>query len=45
MIAMLEVTVGCCNQPPEGGSANIGLLVKAILGLGVGILVLAVVFG
>ncbi|WP_255783147.1 hypothetical protein [Photobacterium sp. TLY01] len=42
---MLEVTVGCCNQPPDGGSNNIGLLVKATLALAVVIALLVAFFG
>ncbi|WP_303565056.1 hypothetical protein [Photobacterium sp. 1_MG-2023] len=37
--------MGCCNQAPNGGSKSLGLLAKAILGLAVVIVLLAVLFG
>ncbi|MCM0150469.1 hypothetical protein [Photobacterium galatheae] len=40
-----ENGMGCCNQAPKGGSNQLGLLVKGVLGLAVVIVVLAVAFG
>lgn len=37
--------MGCCNQAPNGGSSNLGLLCKTIAVIGVVLLVLVVLFG
>lgn len=37
--------MGCCNQPPKGGSTEIKPLLKAFAGLFVAILLIAFIFG
>ncbi len=37
--------MGCCNQPPKGGSTEIKPLLKAFAGLLAVILLIALVFG
>lgn len=37
--------MGCCNQAPNGGSNNIGLLLKCIGIMALVLLLLAAVFG
>ncbi len=39
-----EIRMGCCNQPPNGGSNNIGLLLKVIAVLFAVIMLLAFLF-
>lgn len=37
--------MGCCNQAPNGGSHNVGLLIKCIAVMAVVLFLLAALFG
>ncbi|MFV8451511.1 hypothetical protein ACNO65_15795 [Vibrio campbellii] len=45
MIQKVEKTMGCCNQPPKGGTGKLSYLLGLVAVLFVGILLLAAAFG